>query len=181
MADTFCLNSDLLSWKMSIFTTPYSAHDSTTSPQLPPPDFQTLLQPWLESERSRAREKKETEKSSLVHCSANMRLKAFEVLSVYFLQSPLHYQYILNEALECHSFIIISFVYWKYWENVFIPHFQCFRLPCFHPQVQFSSNCTTLSWSPFIMFKTIITLFSSPIIKFKKSFMSRMSWVEFMT
>ena len=50
------------------------------------------------------------------------------------------------------------------WENIFIPHFQCFRLPCFHPQVQFSSNCTTLSWSPFIMFKTIIPWCSKNIL-----------------
>ena len=36
----------------------------------------------------------------------------------------------------------------NFWVNVFILQFLCFKLPCFQPQVQFSSNCTTLSWFP---------------------------------
>ena len=51
--------------------------------------------------------------------------------------------------------------------NVFIPRFLGSKLPCFHPKVQFSSNCTTLFSFQFLMFKTIITLLSSQVLEFK--------------
>ena len=56
------------------------------------------------------------------------------------------------------------------WENAFIPRFLSVKLRCFHSQVQFSSNCTTLFSFQFLMFKTIITPVSFQFLMFKFSF-----------